>query len=235
MNQPTGTSRTSTASRSLNSAFRKARLFQLRGALGRQRTFIDWNGDGIANEELFLEGEQCLVFHLGGIPQYGASGAVTMTGFSNNVQQPGRRPAGRGRAAIFEFQSARLESVLHPFRATRRGRSSPYTWTRGNPRRRSLTPFSPPTEGGGDGNYLRIRQCSDCPSLGVLPYILNSRAADRASVCQRPARSRSFRPAATASSGAGGTNWNPASGTSDPNGKDDQANFSPRLLGAPAN
>ncbi len=29
---------------------------------------IDWNGDGVANEEIYLEGEQCLVFLLGGIP-----------------------------------------------------------------------------------------------------------------------------------------------------------------------
>ncbi len=35
--------------------------------------------------------------------------------------------------------------------------------------------------------------------------------------------------------GAGAANWNPASGTSDPNGKDDQSNFSPHLLGASAN
>ena len=59
--------------------------------------FIDWNGDGKPNEELFLEGEQCLVFHLGGIPVYSppnspplanVAGAITMVGFSNNPQNP---------------------------------------------------------------------------------------------------------------------------------------------------
>ncbi len=79
----------------------------------------DWNGNGNPNEMYVLEGEQCLVFYLGGIPISTASG-VSMTGFSPNVVVSPANPMGPATPAsagtqrkgpYFNFNPARLRPV----------------------------------------------------------------------------------------------------------------------------
>ena len=90
------------------------RLTQVFGAnLGdnlRNGDFFDWNGNGrLDNGRRVLEGHECLVFFLGGIPQR-SGGNVAMTGFAANSSNPTRarngRPARIG--PFFQFNTARL-------------------------------------------------------------------------------------------------------------------------------
>src|SRR5207247_2502159 len=50
--------------------------------------FIDWNGNGNADGPVILEGDQCLVFFLGGIPIQGTPAGVL--GFSTDPRDPSR-------------------------------------------------------------------------------------------------------------------------------------------------
>jgi len=93
---------------------------------GTPAQWVDWNGDGVPDSQagvppnfpnlnlqdptLFvdLEGEQCLVFFLGGIPQYNAStNTFTATGFSTNASNPSQ-PTGDRVPPFFDFKSDRL-------------------------------------------------------------------------------------------------------------------------------
>ncbi len=191
---------------------------------GGQPNTIDWNGNGtIETGDLVLEGEQCLVFWLGGIPQYG-NGTIQMTGFcTSNAVNPAA--TGGTRTRIFEFQNARLKSVL--------GQGSTGTatfpeyldpWGARMPQPYAFF-ASYKTEG--NGLYQ-----ADCPSLGVLPYSLTT-AAPVAYV--NPGSFQIISAGRDGVFGPGGL-WTPTSGLASPLAvKDDQANFTPRLLGAAAN
>ena len=201
--------------------------------------FIDWNGDGLPNEELFLEGEQCLLFHLGGVPAYG-NGAINMTGFSNNDQNPAQT-GGTRQGPYYEFQTGRLALFSAPAFGTAHSYiAGPYTpasaagafpvyldpW-KASPKPQPYAFFS----ASGNGVYNKYG-VSDCASLGLSPYIQSSGPPIvyvNANTFQIISAGRDGR------FGAGGANWNPASGTNDPNGREDQSNFSQRMLGAPAN
>lgn len=67
---------------------------------------IDWNGNGTLDPNpVTLEGDQCLVFFLGGIPVNQGGGVFASTGFSGDP----RNPAGANRKLGFEFKPARLK------------------------------------------------------------------------------------------------------------------------------
>jgi prepilin-type N-terminal cleavage/methylation domain-containing protein len=78
---------------------------------------IDWNGSGVKNVNgvvgpdapVLLEGDQCLVFFLGGIPSAGA-GTPSCNGFSTTAQNPAYHIFNGGDiiAPFFDFQSNRL-------------------------------------------------------------------------------------------------------------------------------
>ena len=70
---------------------------------------IDWNGNGaISNGFLDLEGDQCLVFFLGGIPQPQGGGVFGAGGFSKNPRNPS--DATSLGAPNFEFATSRLKT-----------------------------------------------------------------------------------------------------------------------------
>ncbi len=74
---------------------------------------IDWNGDGTAgNASYTLQGDQCLVFFLGGIPASAAlTGAPGVTGFSTNPLNPAYQVGQNGatvKGPFFEFKADRL-------------------------------------------------------------------------------------------------------------------------------
>jgi type II secretory pathway pseudopilin PulG len=83
---------------------------------------IDWNGDNAIFDPpmppppappavpyvgFMLEGEQCLAFFLGGIPQQSGSGTFIATGFSTNASNPAAKTADRI-PPFFDFKSDRL-------------------------------------------------------------------------------------------------------------------------------
>lgn len=75
---------------------------------------IDWNGNGqidgngTTSPALILEGDQCLVFFLGGIPQPQGGGVFGVGGFSKNPSNPA--DATSLGAPTFEFVSSRLKT-----------------------------------------------------------------------------------------------------------------------------
>lgn len=214
---------------------------------------IDWNGDG-KNEELYLEGEQCLVFHLAGVPIYspantpppsGVTGAITFVGFSNNPSNPALPPASaseRRQGPYFEFQSNRLVS----FTSSIAGNSGPYPvyldpWTHsgGTAKRQPYAFFASYNVEGG-GLYDKYGS-SDCPSLvaptsgsPVLPYQANATTFLNPSSFQIISAGRPITNPPNVINlsvfGEGGTAWGRA-GTTDPNGRNNQSNFSAHLLG----
>lgn len=83
----------------------------------------DWNGNGKIDPPYILQGAQCLVFYLGGIPAYTSNGSVGMTGFGTssfapdmpseqNLLYPVASPNRRG--PYFTFDNSRLTSPLLP-------------------------------------------------------------------------------------------------------------------------
>jgi prepilin-type N-terminal cleavage/methylation domain-containing protein len=205
--------------------------------------FIDWNGDGVANEELYLEGEQCLVFHLGGVP-LPSGGNIVMVGFSLNPSNPAAGVVnGQHRnGPFFEFQSNRLKSFTStafqganfPTQAGGAYGSFPIyqdPWLQTGGRRQAYAYFASSLLEGG-GQYDKYNS-SDCPSLllsppdpantPLTPYMANATTWLNPSSCQIISAGKDGK------FGAGGVL--PKAGTTDPNGKDDQSNFSAHLLG----
>jgi hypothetical protein len=145
---------------------------------------IDWVGDGqpppppASNLDPILEGEQCLVFFLGGIPSYLTG---TVTGFSTNGSDPSWHtyvnPPGDIVAPFFDFKSNRLVhfSQLVPAMA---GINDFYVYMDGY----GKTPyayFSSYKTPNGYNRYWALQfpysptpaaPVSDCSALGVWPY-----------------------------------------------------------------
>jgi prepilin-type N-terminal cleavage/methylation domain-containing protein len=76
----------------------------------------DWNGNGKIDPPYILEGEQCLVFYLGGIPAYAPTGNIAMTGFSPNISHPDQpaTPGSTRKGPYVNFQTIRLTMTLYP-------------------------------------------------------------------------------------------------------------------------
>src|SRR5439155_10082102 len=81
-------------------------------------TFIDWNGNGKADEPVILEGDQCLVFFLGGIPMQGAT--AWCFGFSTDPRDPSRAvsipmPAFPAPNNVYQAQANGRKGPFFPF------------------------------------------------------------------------------------------------------------------------
>ena len=224
----------------------KTKIF-LQAMFGRHITDqgVPWSdGQNIhPNVDLVLEGEQCLVFYLGGhYQQDPTTGLLGMVGFPTQVS--GGSNAGK-RGPFFEFQPARLKMFTAP------GSGLPFPvyldpWKAGKGPWGPGTPYayfsSYNTEGLGDYH-------DDCPSLLCSPPT-NLALSPHLTAYMDPSgkwvnagsfqiisagKDGKFGPGATLVGGKWTpTYWNPTKGTTDPNGQDDQANFSPRVLGAAA-
>src|SRR5262249_30626286 len=116
-------------------------------------TRLDWNGDGQIAGDWVLEGDECLVFFLGGVPCRSA-GVNGCLGFSADPDNPIRPPRGNETrvSPFYEFRCNRLKDVhgrgffsyLDPYY------QQPYAY------------FSA-------ARYGRNGE-TDCPTLGVWPY-----------------------------------------------------------------
>jgi prepilin-type N-terminal cleavage/methylation domain-containing protein len=130
---------------------------QLAAARGNVPPFLghDWNQDGVItsgnNGVFILEGDQCLVFFLGGAQING-----TCMGFSTNKAYP-MAMTGNRQSPIFEFPTPRLQLVAHPASTALSGTISPFLSFMDNGRDRPYLYFA--SRNGND-------YTSDCPSSG---------------------------------------------------------------------
>ena len=70
----------------------------------------DWNGNGVIDRPYQLQGQQCLLFYLGGIPVRSQDGTIGFSGFSQNPANPAA-PAVAGerrRGPYFQFATSRI-------------------------------------------------------------------------------------------------------------------------------
>ncbi|HLJ94177.1 MAG TPA: hypothetical protein VKU02_13400, partial [Gemmataceae bacterium] len=149
---------------------------------------IDWDGNKVPSPPVILEGDQCLVFFLGGIPQIDAnSNKPFCSGFSTNASNPAAHILGGGDVfpPLFEFSSDRLVFVPQGARAsgfidvlTKQPLPAistvhlSYKDTYGNV---PYAYFSSYKARNGYNRYLNSillgsKPSSDCTSLGVWPY-----------------------------------------------------------------
>jgi len=200
---------------------------------------IDWNGDGaicsvpnkpgyyppptdarfqFQNGDLVLYGEQTLVFLLGGIPTaQSANGPYACVGFAN-----GNNPAvagGTRRGPWFPFETTRL--VPHP---NNKNGFPVYLdpWMTG-PARQPYVFFShyKALNGYMPNDSMLIPGGPYFTKVGSVNNFVNSQGWQIISA----GKNQLFGP--------GGTTWDPAKGTTNPAGVDDQVNFSRSVLGAP--
>ena len=130
---------------------------------------IDWNGDGVIaplNTVWLLEGDQCLVFFLGGIPQPQGGGVFGAGGFSKNPRNPSAAPLS---APNFEFATSRLKqssnaagvagfpSYLDPFG------TQPYIYFSSFGRKNGYYAFA--------GAPINFRDCQTVTGTAYSPYM----------------------------------------------------------------
>ena len=225
---------------------------------------IDWNNDGATTGDWTLEGDQCLVFFLGGIPSASPPG---VTGFATSPTNPAAPVAqGGGRVQpFFAFSAARLVILSH------NGVTSPfysYADVHASVQTLSNVPTIPTINGKQAGQpfayfatlkqpnqynpYLSFpyaQNVSDCASIGAMPYFapfLNNVAQYQNSATYQiisAGADQTFGSTVTNggvifnSSGNAGT-FNLTNGSPPPQpfaGMDDRTNFSPNILAAGGN
>jgi general secretion pathway protein G len=133
---------------------------------------IHWDGQRNPTGPVILEGDQCLVFFLGGIPQFDQNGKPFCSGFSTNPEDPTyhvtTKPGSDTIPLFFEFDSSRLVQRTPPsaflsYRDTYATRNSgtPYAY------------FSSYKTRNGYNRYFGLPYnlgSSDCTSLNLWPY-----------------------------------------------------------------
>ncbi len=209
-------------------SFLRSAFPQLRFGGGVQA--IDWNGDGIAgNSNVILEGQQCLVFWLSGIPSpQQANGLSKGLGFSNNPSNPATANGTR-LGPWYEFKTDRLVrgsngylSYIDPY-STKQAYAYFSSFDGQNGYNRYTV--------SGTNNIL-----SDCASLNptgvppVLPY------QDGTGHYQKPEGFQIICAGKDGIFGGLGTTWTPATASNiypggNP-GNDDRSNFYDTTLGA---
>jgi hypothetical protein len=188
---------------------------------------IDWNGNGIAGDKpVVLEGDQCLVFFLGGIP---AGGHVPgCLGFSVSPKNPAF-PGGPRKGPFYEFTAERLVQI-HGNRF--------YSYLDGYGKK-PYAYFSSYGRRNGYNRYFSLDRKSDCASLGVWPYAESLRGDSPQYV--NPAKFQIISAGADGRFGPGTDltarspfSWTPETADQIPeSGEDDQGNFHSRFLGEP--
>lgn len=192
---------------------------------------MQWDGTPAAGVPFILEGHQCLVFFLGGIPST-AGGTLSCQGFSTNPANPAA--PGGDRVIFYDFLTNRLVQVGN-FLAYKDGYGknvyayfSSYKSTNGYNRYVVSPPF--------------VLTNTDCGSLMVAPYAEGWDAAN-----SRPVRYLNPNSYQIISAGLdktfgkgtydAATIWNPRNPALSPTqgGFDDMSNFSDRFLGIPVN
>jgi general secretion pathway protein G len=213
---------------------------------------VDWSGDTLQNAAITLEGDECLVFFLGGIPvpsqQSAGNGAHPgVLGFASNPANPADPTSTSRIGPFFEFDTNRLVAL----RASGPGHHyysylDNYGLSDGFGKLLAGVPylyFSSYKSRNGYNRYFSVDNNSDCTTFGVWPYIQSGPAASAPSSPIMYLKPNSFQ---IISAGAdvtfgpgtpptGGVFWTPSTAAamypvSSP-GHDDQSNFTGSLLG----
>jgi general secretion pathway protein G len=193
-----------------------------------------WPAAGANGGKATLEGDQCLVFFLGGIPltdQTTNPATLSCLGFSTNSTNPADSsivsPSGRRKGPFYEFDSSRLVNLPHSSSGT--GFWSfkdvygvyPYLY------------FSSYRMRNGYNRYAT----TDCPSPPLWPHPLGVPASPAVSPYLTsgsnyvyPSKFQIISAGADLTFGAGGVVWNPDAASPDVQSRDDQSNFSDTLL-----
>lgn len=203
---------------------------------------VNWNGDqnAPAGSVWELEGDQCLVYFLGGIP-YQQGSVIGCLGFSTDPTNPAR--AGTERIpSFYEFHSARLRTLVGTPSGSFLNYLDPYE-------ERPYVYFSSwnRTPGYSDATRQGATFRTDCQRLGVWPYALTqSVGMNSGRIWHRPitfqiisaGKDGRFGPGTNLSSA------NPAYWTYQgasiyaerfPDSADDLSNFHDLLMGIPTN
>ncbi len=216
--------------------------------LGVGQVFVDWNGDGVASGPSggmpwVLQGEQCLTFYLGGIPnvlQMKTGAPPAPLGFSTNNTNPAMASAKR-KGPYFNFVTPRLFPQTGVISASWNGffvyldpwqsKAGPLYATMGG------SPYAFFSSGGINNGYALTSAFNAAPYAirsGVSPYALTGQFTNP----------NTFQIISAGKDGVfGNTGWVPTAGmppvpfsnanaANQPAGDDDQANFSGGLLGA---
>lgn len=196
----------------------RAYLTQVFGRqIGRGGGFLDWNGNGQQDGPHTLQGHQCLVFFLGGIPTQGNPAGTT--GFSTSKTNPTRpRRAGEDRIGPFlEFETKRLVRLGGGFLAYKDA------WE--NPSSSSVYAYF--SSYGTLNGYNRYGT-SDCASLRVAPYFQQNAGQVQ---YFSPQKFQIISPGENGQFGPGGSNIPP--NAVPPQGQDDIASFKTTAIGNP--
>jgi general secretion pathway protein G len=193
---------------------------------------VAWDGGlGMPAAGVILEGDQCLVFFLGGIPS--SDGCL---GFSKNIYDP-TQPGGE-RIKLYEFKSDRLKAlhgnVFYSYLNPHDNNAKAYAY------------FSPGERSNGYNSLVTGLGSSDCnftaTSLGVNPYASTWPAAGQFTPTPNFISPDTFQIISAGPDGqfgsgttSQGTVWSPANQNSTATGPaaDDMSNFVGNTLGAP--
>jgi prepilin-type N-terminal cleavage/methylation domain-containing protein len=188
---------------------------------------VNWNPN-TTNTDVTLEGDQCLVFFLGGI-QGTVNGVNACVGFSTNPKDPTALGGDRVEP-FFDFQSDRLTTK---FDKAKTGYFS-YLDAYG---KAPFAYFSSYKKANGYNRYLALYKNSDCLNLGVWPYYdgIKYQNSDTFQIISA-GRDGVFGPGYDWTS-ASPLTWTPATADKNipPAGRDDMADFYDRMLGVPTN
>ena len=204
-------------------------------------TFVYWDGTTNNAGVSTLEGHQCLIFYLGGAttPTGTTRGCL---GFSTDPLNP-MRAGGERLGPFFEgFKSNRLVgttffSYLDPYRDPLDPLAKPYAYFSSTTAANSYNPYSVVNNAKPSGmDYV-----SDCPSLGLFPYVASVDTSTKPWNVQfvNPNSYQIISAGADGKFGpgwdptTGAMPWSPTGGASDADTRDNQANFSKSLLTGP--
>jgi prepilin-type N-terminal cleavage/methylation domain-containing protein len=174
------------------------------------QTWIDWNGDGQQNGPWTLQGQDCLVFYLSGIPAGG-----NPQGFSSSQVNPAAfTPGVKTKGPYFNFNASRLQMDTNVG-----GGFMVYHDAYWNKQPSMSNVYAYFSTMGRVGGY----NGGDCSNIGAHVYQNTNGSFPNANGYQiiSPGRDGVF----------GGQMWDPTSGATGA-GRDDQANFASGLLGS---
>lgn len=191
-------------------------------------SFVDWNGDGQANGPWTLEGEQCLVFYVGGI------GGTQ--GFSYNPTNPAAPGGSKRHGPYFTFQTNRLVPLNPTINATAspfpvymdawQVKNRPYGLKPGHPQGWPYAYFS--SNGYNNTGYTQgaLGALKDCQSIGATPYFTTT---------GQYINPNTYQIISAGKDGQFGTGNMATASSERPGGYDDQSSFSSTILGAGQN
>jgi prepilin-type N-terminal cleavage/methylation domain-containing protein len=174
---------------------------------------VNWNGDGKPNKRTFkLEGQQCLVFYLGGIPYPGQP----LKGFANDGANPANPNTSARIGPFYTFETSRLVANADGFYSYNDPYGTPYAFFAA----RASNVYDQ-AAGSGRG--------TDCPSLGVGPYYANPGTKEWANKdtfqIVSAGKDKAF--------GQGGAVWSAQNGSTDGPTLDNLSNFTKGQMAAP--